>query len=361
MLLKCRSFAGLKLDRMKTIYMLLAGLTLSSGLFAQKSEYKIAAIGFYNLENLFDTLDSPTTNDADFLPGGRLHWDSAKYWSKQANMAKVISLLATERTPDGVALLGVSEVENRTVLEDLVKQPALKDRNYQIAHFDSPDERGIDVGLLYQPKYFTVTAAEALPVLLLEKDSSTRDFTRDVLHVTGLFDGEPLHVLVNHWPSRSGGESASAWRRAEAAKVCRRVVDSLLNANAETKIVVMGDLNDDPNNKSLTQVMKAVRSAHKMTPDELYNPMYDIYQEGNGTLAYRDAWNLFDQLIVSKGLVSKRAGGWQFLKPVIFREPWMFQEDGAFRGYPMRTFVGDIFLNGYSDHLPVYFFALKRI
>lgn len=345
---------------MKTFVTLLAGLLLSCSLSAQKGEYKIAAIGFYNLENLFDTLDSPTTNDADFLPGGRLHWTSDKYWSKQGNLAKVISLLATDKTPDGVALLGVSEVENRHVLEDLVNQPALKSRNYQIVHFDSPDERGIDVGLLYQPKYFKVTAAEALPVMITEPSTGDRDFTRDVLHVTGVFDGEPLHVLVNHWPSRSGGESASAWKRGEAAKVCRAVADSLLAANPNTKIIIMGDLNDDPNNKSLTQVLHAVRKAEKMKPDELYNPMYDLFQNGDGTLAYKDAWDLFDQLIVSKGLVWKKTGGWQFYKPVVFRQPWMFQEGGAFNGYPLRTFVGDIFMNGYSDHLPVFMYLIKK-
>lgn len=344
---------------MKTTTLLVAGLLFAAALSAQTAEYKIAAIGFYNLENLFDTLDSPTTNDADFLPGGRLHWDSEKYQIKEANMAKVISLLAADKTPDGVALLGVSEVENRKVLEDLVNQPALKSRNYQIVHFDSPDERGIDVGLLYQAKYFKVTGAEAVPVYLFEKDSA-RDFTRDVLHVTGLFDGEPLHVLVNHWPSRSGGEKASAPKRAEAAKVCRHVVDSLLAIDPNTKIIVMGDLNDDPKNKSVTQYLGAVPSAENMKEADLYNPMYDLYQNGDGTLAYNDAWNLFDQLIVSKGLVWKKAGGWQFYKPVVFRQPWMFQEDGAFKGYPLRTFVGDIFLNGYSDHLPVYMLLIKK-
>ncbi|MBK8966131.1 MAG: endonuclease/exonuclease/phosphatase family protein [Saprospiraceae bacterium] len=344
---------------MKAHFLTIAGLLLSLALFAQKNEYKVAAIGFYNLENLFDTLDSPTTNDADFLPNGRLLWNTEKYISKQANMAKIIQLLAVDKTPDGVALLGVSEVENRKVLEDLVAQEAIKNRNYQIVHFDSPDERGIDVGLLYQPKYFTVTGARALPVHLFEADSS-RDFTRDVLYVSGLFGGEPLHVLVNHWPSRSGGESASAWRRAEAAKVCRQVVDSLLAVNADAKIVIMGDLNDDPNNKSLTQVLRAVRNTSKQKADELYNPMYDFFQNGVGTLAYRDSWNLFDQLIVSKGFVKKKAGGWQYYKSVVFSRPWMFQEDGAFRGYPLRTFVGEIFLNGYSDHLPVYTLLLHK-
>ena len=344
---------------MKNTIAVLTGLLFSLSLFAQRGEFKIAAIGFYNLENLFDTIDSPNTNDVDFLPGGRLHWTSEKYWSKQANMAKVISQLGTEKTPDGLALLGVCEIENRAVLEDLVAHPLLKSRNYKIVHFDSPDERGIDVGLLYQPKYFTVTGAKSIPVYLFEKDSA-RDYTRDVLYVSGQFDGEPLHVLVNHWPSRSGGESASAWRRNEAARMCRQVVDSLTAIDPKAKIIIMGDLNDDPNNKSLTQVLRAVRSTDKMKDGELNNPMYDLFMNGEGTLAYRDAWNLFDQTVLSKGLVWKKAGGWQFFKPVVFRQPWLFQEEGAFRGYPLRTFVGDIFLNGYSDHLPVYFYLIKK-
>jgi predicted extracellular nuclease len=344
---------------MKALTLTFACLLFCLTLHAQKSEYQVAAIGFYNLENLFDTLDSPLTNDADFLPKGRLLWNTEKYISKQAHMAKIIQLLAADKTPDGLALLGVAEVENRKVLEDLVVQDAIKDKKYQIVHFDSPDERGIDVGLLYQAKYFTVVEARALPVHLMESDSS-RDFTRDVLYVNGLFGGEPLHVLVNHWPSRSGGESASAWRRVEAAKVCRQVVDSLLAADENVKIIVMGDLNDDPNNKSVADILRAVRSTKKQKDEELYNPMYDKFQNGVGTLAYRDAWNLFDQIIVSKGLVKKKAGGWQFYRSVVFSEPWMFQEDGMFRGYPMRTFVGEIFLNGYSDHLPVYTLLLKK-
>lgn len=344
---------------MKNAITFIAGLLFSLHLFAQKGEFKVAAIGFYNLENLFDTLDSPTTNDADFLPGGRLHWTSEKYWSKQGNMAKVISQLATEKTPDGLALLGVCEIENRSVLEDLVAHPLLKNRNYQIVHYESPDERGIDVGLLYQPKYFTVTGSKSIPVMLFDKDSA-RDYTRDVLYVSGQFDGEPLHVLVNHWPSRSGGESASAWRRGEAARMCRQVVDSLTALDPNAKIIVMGDLNDDPNNKSLTQVLRAVRSTDKMKAGEMYNPMYDLFMNGEGTLAYRDAWNLFDQTVLSRGLVWKKAGGWQFFKPVVFRQPWLFQEEGAFRGYPLRTFVGDIFLNGYSDHLPVYIYLIRK-
>lgn len=323
-------------------------------------QYKVASIGFYNLENLFDTIDSPTTNDADFLPQGRLLWDTPKYLSKQANMAKVISQLAIELTPDGVGILGVSEIENSKVLEDLVAQPALKSRNYKIVHYDSPDERGVDVGLLYQPKYFQVIGSQSVPVPLKDPKTGVVDYTRDILHVTGKFDGDILHVMVGHWPSRRGGEAASAWARAAAAGVCKHLADSLTAADPNAKIIIMGDLNDDPDNKSLTQVLKARRSADNLKADELYNPMYDMYKNGNGTLAYRDSWDLFDQMIVSKGLVNKQVGGWQLYNAHIYRQPWLLQTEGAFRGYPFRTYVGDIFINGYSDHLPVYMFLLKK-
>lgn len=323
-------------------------------------DYKVASIGFYNLENLFDTIDSPTTNDADFLPQGRLLWNTQKYISKQANMAKVIALLATELTPDGVALLGVSEIENRKVLEDLVAQPELKPRNYDIVHFDSPDERGVDCALLYQPKYFEVLGSKAAPVALKDPKTGVIDYTRDILYVAGKFDGEIIHVMVGHWPSRRGGESGSAWMRAAAASVCKHLSDSIQAVQPDAKIIVMGDLNDDPDNKSITQVLKARRSADDLKAGELYNPMYDLYKNGNGTLAYKDSWDLFDQMIVSKGLVNKPVGGWQLYNAHVFRQPWMLQTEGAFRGYPFRTFVGDIFINGYSDHLPVYLFLLKR-
>lgn len=340
---------------------LLVFVSVPALIFGQPgSNYKIASIGFYNLENLFDTIDSPTTNDADFLPQGRLQWNTEKYVSKQANMAKVISMLGTDLTPDGVALLGVAEIECRKVLEDLVAQDPLKDRHYQIVHFDSPDERGIDCGLLYQAKYFQVLGSRAVPVALKDPKTGTVDYTRDILYVAGTFDGEPLHVMVGHWPSRRGGEAGSGWMRAAAAAVCKQLSDSIQAVNPDAKIVIMGDLNDDPDNKSLTQVLKARRSADDIKTTELYNPMYDLYKDGNGTLAYKDSWDLFDQMIVSKGLVNKNTGGWQLYKAHVFRQPWLLQTEGAFRGYPFRTYVGDIFINGYSDHLPVFLYFLKK-
>jgi hypothetical protein len=181
-----------------------------------------------------------------------------------------------------------------------------------------------------------------------------------VLYVAGVFDGEPLHIMVSHWPSRRGGEAGSGWMRAAAASVCKQVSDSIQTVDPNAKILIMGDLNDDPDNKSLTQFLKAHREAEDIKGTELYNPMYDLYKDGNGTLAYKDSWDLFDQMIVSKGLVNKTAGGWQLYKAHVFRQPWLLQTEGAFRGYPFRTFVGDIFINGYSDHLPVYLYLLKK-
>ena len=342
-------------------YILFSLLLLPLSVFSQQNaDYKVASIGFYNLENLFDTLDTPDTNDADFLPGGRLIWNTEKYVSKQHNMAKVISQLGTELSPDGVAMVGVAEIENRKVLEDLVAQPELKSRKYQIVHYDSPDERGVDVGLLYQPKYFVPLGSKAVPVVLKDPKTGDKDFTRDILYVAGTFDGEPVHVMVGHWPSRRGGEAGSAWMRAAAAQVCKNLADSLKKVDPNAKIIVMGDLNDDPDNKSLTEVLKARRSTEDLRSDELYNPMYDQFKSGNGTLAYKDSWNLFDQIIVSKGFVNKKTGGWQLYKAMVFRQPWLLQTEGAFRGYPFRTFVGDIFINGYSDHLPVFLYFLKR-
>lgn len=326
----------------------------------QDDKYKVASIGFYNLENLFDTLDNPLTNDADFLPAGRLLWNTEKYISKQANMAHVISLLGAELSPDGLAVLGVAEVENRKVLEDLVVQEPLKGRNYQIVHFDSPDERGIDCGLLYQPKYFSLLSARNVPVMLVDKKTGDRDFTRDVLYVTGAFDGEPLHLMVNHWPSRRGGEKGSSWARSAAAAVCKHLADSISAADPNAKIIIMGDLNDDPSDKSLVDVLEARGDSKDLKKGELYNPMYSHFKDGDGTMAYRDAWSLFDQMILSQPFVSKKSGGWQFYKSMVYRQPWLLQTEGAFRGYPFRTFVGDIFINGYSDHLPVFLYFLKR-
>ncbi|HFA51219.1 MAG TPA: hypothetical protein ENJ95_19580 [Bacteroidetes bacterium] len=327
---------------------------------AQDAEYKVACIGFYNLENLFDTVDDPDKRDEEFTPNGRRNWSDKFYQDKLHNLAKVVSQMGTELTPDGVALLGVSEVENRKVLEDLVKQPAIAGRNYQIVHYDSPDERGIDVALIYQPKYFTVTGSRPIPLFIKNSDGS-RNFTRDVLHVSGILDGEEIHVLVNHWPSRSGGEKRSRPGRNAAAALCKQVKDSLQQIDPNVKIIIMGDLNDDPVSPSVKEVLGAKAKKKNVKEGDMFNPMTKYFKKGIGTTAWRDAWSLFDQVMVSYGLVKKDQPGYRFYKATVFNKPFLIQKTGRYKGYPFRTFDFSNYIAGYSDHFPVYLFLIKEV
>jgi len=348
---------------MQKRFFLFLFLAFSISSFAQnKSSHqgKIGIIGFYNLENLFDTEDDPNIRDEEFTPNGKRAWTPELYTEKLDHMARVISEIGTDVNPDGLAILGVSEIENRRVLEDLVRRPALEKRHYQIVHYDSPDERGIDVGLLYNPKYFVVTHSKTYPVMLFNGNGE-RDFTRDVLLVSGIFDGEPLHIMVNHWPSRSGGEKASQHKRAAAAKVCKSLADSILQIDPYAKIMIMGDLNDDPNSPSVKNVLQTKYDARKTKKGELFNPWQDIHRRGFGTSAYRDSWNLFDQIILSKGLISNKTEGYHFYKANIFNKKYLIQSKGRYKGYPHRTFSGDNYIHGYSDHFPVYVYLLKKI
>ena len=327
---------------------------------AQEKQYKVAGIGFYNFENLFDTLDTPKVRDTEFTPGGSRLWNTRIYQEKLDHLARVVSELGTELSPDGVAILGVAEIENRSVLEDFVAQPKIKNRNYQIVHYDSPDHRGIDVALIYQPKYFQVTGSKAIPLLIYE-DNGERKFTRDILLVSGLFDGDTLHVLVNHWPSRSGGESVSQAYRNAGALVCKNVSDSLLQLNPNAKIVIMGDLNDDPTSPSVKKILNAQRKKEKVKKGGRYNPMYDLYKKGIGTLAWRDSWNLFDQIILSYGLVKPKGEGYQYFRTTVYNKKYLVQKTGQFQGYPFRSFSRNTYIGGFSDHFPVYIFLLKEI
>lgn len=338
------------------LFFLLCLLFASSAVTAQQN-YKIAAVGFYNFENLFDTLDTEDVRDTEFTPTGSKVWNTKRYQAKLDNLAKVVAELGTDVTPDGVAIFGVSEIENRSVLEDFVKHPLIKDRNYQIIHQDSPDERGIDVALLYNPKYFKLKGHENLFVELYRDGEP--DYTRDVLLVSGNFDGEPMHFMVNHWPSRSGGEAASQPARNKAALVCKTAADSIFAKDPKAKIVIMGDLNDDPISPSVKEVIGAKTNRRKVRKAEFYNPMYELYRKGIGTLAYRDAWSLFDQMILSDGLLDERQEGYQFYKVRIHSPRYLLQKHGRFKGYPFRTFGGNEYLGGYSDHFPVYIFMVK--
>ncbi len=346
----------MRLKKWKWVVLLL--LFAAQSAFTQQ-QYKIGAIGFYNFENLFDTIDTPNVRDTEFTPTGDKLWDSQRYQEKLNNMAEVVSRLGTELSPDGLAVLGVCEVENRKVLEDFVQEPLIRERGYQVVHHDSPDERGIDVALLYNPKYFQVLGKKAMPVLLYDEEGE-RDFTRDVLLVSGLFDGEPIHLMINHWPSRSGGEAASQPKRNAAALVCKQAADSLMQAQPGAKVIIMGDLNDDPISPSVKEVLNAERQVKRVKPGSLYNPWYQLYKKGIGTLAYRDAWNLFDQMIISYGLVNPEEG-YRLYKVSIYNEPYLLQKSGPYKGYPFRTFGGDNYLGGYSDHFPVYMYLIKPV
>ncbi len=322
----------------------------------EKKAYKVACVGFYNLENLFDIYDDPDKNDRDFLPNGSYAWDSTKYSNKLTNMSTVIAELGTSVNPDGLGVLGVCEVENKSVLEDLVEMPAIKDRDYQIVHYDSPDERGIDVGLLYQEKYFKYKNSASYTLIF---DENPDDRTRDQLVVTGEMDGEDVSIIVAHWPSRSGGQSASAPKRNQAAELGRKIIDSLFQINPEAKIILMGDLNDDPNNESVADYIRAKGKIKKMADGDMFNTMYAHFKAGNGSLAYRDSWNLFDQIIISKSLTSLDASSYVFHKAVVYNKEHLKQKSGRYKGYPLRTHAAGQYLNGYSDHFPV-FIVLKK-
>ncbi len=322
-----------------------------------QKEFTVACIAFYNLENLFDTLDSPDTDDLEFTPNGPNLYNSHVYWDKLGHLSKVIGEIGVEFTPDGPALLGVSEIENITVLEDLIKQPSIASRGYKIIHQDSKDARGVDVALLYQPKYFTPEQVHyyALPT---NDPGDTVKYSRDILIAIGMFNGERISVSVNHWPSRRGGEQNTAHLRNAAAAYNRHFLDSLVNNKICTKSIVMGDLNDDPINDSVHKYLRAGRKMESMGPLDMYNPMEDFYRIGFGTTAYQDAWSLFDQIILSNDL-AKDGSGFHFYKAVVYNPPYLTQKSGTFKGYPLRTYADGVYAGGYSDHFPVFVLLVK--
>lgn len=327
---------------------------------AQKKQYKSAIIGFYNLENLFDTIDNTLINDEEFLPSGIRNYNTAIYRDKLTKLASVIAQMGTAYTPDGPAILGVAEIENDTVLNDLIKETQLKKRNYQFVHYDSKDARGVDVGLLYNPTYFSVIASDKLFVSL-PTGSKDAYYTRDILWVKGKLNGELIHLYVNHWPSRSGGEKRSEPGRIAAAAVCRKHIDSILLKEPNAKIVVMGDLNDDPTNKSVEKVLKAVDKDQLDQQGALFNPWLDLFRNGIGTLAYQDAWGLFDQIIVSKQWLNKDQSGFFLYQPHVFNKEFLVENNGRYKGYPMRTWDGNSYRGGYSDHFPTYLLIVKEL
>ncbi|MBN2637912.1 MAG: endonuclease/exonuclease/phosphatase family protein [Bacteroidales bacterium] len=315
-------------------------------------------MGFYNQENLFDTINDPKINDEEFLPDGTNRWNTAKYEHKLKHMSEAISKVGLSFNPDGLAVLGISEIENKKVIEDLVSQPALKDRNYQIVHYNSPDRRGVDVALIYNPKYLKVLHTKSVR---LHVEGMPHFRTRDQLVVEGSLLGENIYFIVNHWPSRYGGEKRSRPLRDAAAALTRHIADSIMAMNPKAKIIAMGDLNDNPNNESVLKIMRAVGNERDMKGNDFYNPMFKLYKSGIGTTAWRDTWSLFDQMLLSPGLLSKNYSTWEFFKVEVFNKPFLLQKDGKYKGYPFRSFAGGAWQGGYSDHFPVFVVLIREV
>lgn len=352
---------------------------------AQQKKFIVHTVAFYNLENFFDTINQ-ANNDEEWLPKGMQNWTSKKYKQKVHNMARVISEIGTSENPNNSpTLLGVCEVENRGVLEDLVKDPAIINKNYGIVHFESPDKRGIDVGFLYQKKYFTPISYINIPLYIYsdmaagkkdkdEKDKDEKDkdvadepvtevvkskrvYTRDQLLITGILEGEEVSVIVNHWPSRSGGEKRSSPYREAAGRLNKKIIDSLQKINPNAKVITMGDLNDGTYNKSVKVELGAKLKKSEVKEFGLYNPFEQMAKDGNASLFYRDSGDIFDQIIISEPFLRTDYSSLRYWKAGIYNKPYMIQTTGQYKGYPLRHGANEV---GFSDHFPVFIYLIKE-
>lgn len=307
------------------------------------SEERHYGFAFYNLENLFDTKDDPKTLDDDFTKTSGMEWTEKRFRNKIKKLGSVIQQIGYEDVGFPPVLVGVAEVENRYVLEQLVASKFLQQKNYGILHFDSPDERGIDTGLLYRKKYVTVLDQKACPVFI-ENENGQRDYTRDILYAHLEIDGHPFYVLVNHWPSRRAGTALTAPRRLAVAKRNLEMVNTIKIKDPEAKIIIMGDFNDDPKSDSIQQVVQ----------NGFYNPMELLLTHETGSTNYRGAWNLFDQILVSHNFMQHYNNSFQFTSATVFNMKHLTEYAGKRKGNPFRTYLGKRYAGGFSDHFPIY-------
>jgi hypothetical protein len=321
-----------------------------------KVKVNVGCVAFYNTENFFDTIHQANVLDEEYTPTGPMKWNTQKYKAKLEHISYAISQIGLESSPLGIAMIGLSEIENRGVLDDLVKQPALAKRSLQIAHYEGIDRRGVDVALLYNPKLFTLSNSKSYR--LHTADTTFR--TRDQLMVSGYLFGEKVHVIVNHWPSRLGGDIARQNRNAAAA-LTRSIADSLLHVDAKAKIIIMGDLNDDPFDESCVKVLGAKKEINDVKEGEFYNTLWKTLDRGIGSLAYNDQWNLFDQIIISSELAHADRSKLKFWKAEIFNRAFLTQQEGKYKGTPLRTHAAGVWLNGYSDHYPTMIYLIKEV
>lgn len=338
----------------------LAFISSSQLIFCQSREYDIRTIVFYNLENLFDTINDPEKFDDDRTPTGKDRYTSKIYWDKINKLSRVLSEIGREKTGLLPVLIGVCEIENKAVLQDLVASEQLKDADYGIVHYDSSDERGIDVALLYQKRYFKVQGQQAHELVIYNEDGK-RDHTRDQLAVSGFLDNEPIHIITNHWPSRRGGEIKSRPNRISAARLNLKIIDSIRGFDNSGKIITMGDFNDDPSSYSIQRVLNAKRSAVGLEKFfGLYNPMGKMEKRGLNTLAYRDQLSLFDQIIISEPLIGNDHRSYRFYQAGIYNKNYLITKNGPLKGYPFRSYHYHNYLGGFSDHFPVYIYLIKE-
>lgn len=369
--------------RIKKLIALFFVLFAINAVKAQQKKFIVHTVAFYNLENLFDTINNPN-NDEEWLPNGAQNWTSKKYKQKLHNMARVIAEIGTGENPNNSpTLIGGSEIENRGVLEDLVKEPAILNRDYGIIHFDSPDRRGIDVALLYQKKHFKPVSYINIPLYIYsnmvsdktdkkektEKEEATEDkiveetkskrvYTRDQLLVTGMLDGEEISVIVNHWPSRSGGEKKSSPFREAAGRLNKKIIDSLQRINPNAKVITMGDLNDGTYNKSVKVELGAKLKKSEVKERGIYNPFEQMARDGNASLFYRDAGDIFDQIMVTEPFIRTDYTSFRYWKAGIYNKPFLITTSGQYKGYPLRHTANEV---GFSDHFPVYIYLIKEV
>ena len=346
--------------KMKSFFTFSFMLIMLSNITAQenKRNFKIHTVAFYNLENLFDTINDVNKND-EASPIMEIRFNRGKiYREKVSNMAEVVSQIGFDVTKRPPSIVGICEVENRMVVEDLISDEKLREYNYGIVHYESPDDRGIDVGLIYNKDVFKVKNSNSHDVFITDNNSSKRRNTRDQLVVSGHLDGELMHFIVNHWPSRGADET----KRIAAAEVNNFIIDSLRNKYESPKIITMGDFNDDPFDKSIKKILGAKKNISDVKINDMYNPFETILvDEGVGSNAYRDKWQLFDQIILSKAFLDKNYKDYQLYKAGVFNKSFLINKKGKFKGYPFRSFSYGTFTGGYSDHLPPYIFLLKEI
>lgn len=346
----------------KTLSILVILLTFSFSFSQQKGkQYNIRTIAFYNLENLFDTINDVNKED-EKSPMMELKSNRSKvYWDKIDKLGSVISQIGLEKANTSPALIGVAEVENISVLEDLVKNRHLKNKRYGIIHYDSPDKRGIDVALLYQKRYFKPIHHEVYNPNIYSS-SGRKVYTRDQLLVSGYLDDELIHVIVNHWPSKRGGTRSIPYRE-KAAYKNTQIMAKIREKEPNAKIMTMGDFNDDPIESSFKKVLKTKSRKKDLGENDIFNPYEDMFRRGLNTGAYRDNISLFDQILLTSTLIDKGKkdfSSYKMYKAMIFNKRFMTQRKGQYKGYPLRSFGYGGYTGGYSDHFPVYVYLIKE-